>query len=142
MSSSTCWPTPCKAQPCLSRLSVSQEAWPLRQMGQRDEYHRRSRDSKLRPSHARYADGRAMGQGSLGTLLELGPQGDVGRHHIAFLSGLHPLPTRSTRPPQSRTVHRSRHLLPLADELVGHQLSPLSPWRQHPHLLHVIILLI
>ena len=35
--------------------------------------------------------GRTVGQGGLGTLLGLGPERDLGRHHMAFLSGLYSL---------------------------------------------------
>ena len=58
---------------------------------ERNTHHRRPCQCRTFVYDARHADGRTLGKRSLGTLLELGFEGDVGGYHLAGLPHLYPL---------------------------------------------------
>ena len=64
-----------------------------------------------------------VGQRGLGTLLGMGPEGDLGSHHVVLLSGLYPLPTYSYAPAKAGLVGAAAIVCTAPDVLVGHQLS-------------------
>lgn len=57
----------------------------------RARHHRQSCLCRHVICHTRHAHGCALGQRSMGTLLELGPKRNMGCHHMAVLFGLHSL---------------------------------------------------
>ena len=61
-----------------------------------------------------------MGQGGVGTLLVVGPQGDVGRHHLVRLSRLCALQKNTHSQAEARSVGIACIVRALADVLVGH----------------------
>ena len=61
-----------------------------------------------------------MGQGGVGTLLVVGPQGDVGCHHLVRLSGVCALQKNTHSPASSCLVGIAYFVRTLADVLVGH----------------------
>ena len=56
----------------------------------------------------------------MGTLLVVGPQGDVGCHHLVRLSGVRTLQTNTHSPAEARFVGTAHFVRALADVLVGH----------------------
>ena len=62
-----------------------------RSHGKRNIHHRRPRLCRTFFHNTRHADGRTLGKRSLGTLLELGSEGDVGGYHLAGLPHLYSL---------------------------------------------------
>ena len=77
---------------------------------------------------------RTVGKRSLGTLLGMGSQGNVGRGHMAGLSGLHPPATGRQRKLKGRAVDTRHQLRAAADVLVGHQFPAVGTGSQHTYL--------
>ena len=73
---------------------------------------------RLPPPHHRHHRRSSLGQRSLGLLLELGPQRNLGPHHLASLRRLPPRPhhkglaRQKTRPPSRLRLRRRLDLLP------------------------------
>ena len=68
-----------------------------------------------------------MGKGSMGTLLELGPEGDMGPGDMAVLCTVHPLENNGTGIKKD-FVPAAHILVPLSsDVLVGSELPPVGP---------------
>ena len=84
----------------------------------------------------RHALRRSLGQGGLGTLLGMGPQGDLGRHHLALLPCLYPLSAIIAQclPQQNGHLHSYHQFLLPADVLVGHQLPAIGTRQERSHL--------
>ncbi len=82
----------------------------------------------------RYSLRGALGEGSLGALLGVGPQGDLGCCYMVCLSGLYPRAHPFGPLPPCSALGALHLLHPPADVLVGHQLPTLCPRRQRPHL--------
>ena len=68
----------------------------------------------------------AEGQGGVGPLLVVGPEGDMGRHHLVRLSRLCALQTNTHSQASARPVRSARLVCALTDVLVGHQLPALG----------------
>ena len=68
-----------------------------------------------------------MGKGSLGTLLELGPEGDLGSGHMAVLYVVHPSQTYGTDLQEDALSPADILLLMPADVLVGRELPAVCP---------------
>ena len=67
-----------------------------------------------------------VGKGGMGTLLVVGPQGDVGCHHLVCLSGVCALQANTHSQAKTRFVDIAHLLRTLTDVLVGHQLPAFS----------------
>ena len=98
-----------------------------RSHGKRNIHHRRPRVCRTFFHNTRHADGRTLGKRSLGTLLELGSEGDVGGYHLAGLPHLYPLSLVQAAQSATRTLDANHLFLSFADVLVGYQLSPFCP---------------
>ena len=70
----------------------------------------------------------------MGTLLVVGPQGDVGCHHLVRLSGVCALQTNTHSQAKARFVGTTHFVRALADVLVGYQFPAFSPRLQRPRL--------
>ena len=82
----------------------------------------------------RHAFRGAVGQGGMGALLVVGPEGDMGRHHLVRLPGVHPLPSLAQQSAKGGPYPAHRQLPPPANVLVGHQLPAQRTRRLRPHL--------
>ena len=100
----------------------------------RDGYLRQPRAGRLGVYDRRYPLRGALGEGSLGALLGVGPQGDLGCCDMVRLSGLYPRAHPFGPLPPCSTLGALHLLRPPADVLVGHQLPTLCPRHQRPHL--------
>ena len=58
----------------------------------------------------------------MGALLGMGPEGDLGGHHLICLLGLYPLPPDAQVGHQDGPLDAAHRFHPLANVLVGHQL--------------------
>ena len=67
----------------------------------------------------RHAFRSLVGQRSVGTLLVMGPQRDLGGHHLVRLSGLYSLSVDATSPPPSVAVDAHRRVPFITNLLVG-----------------------
>ena len=70
----------------------------------------------------------------MGTLLVVGPQGDVGCYHVVRLSHLCALPANTHSQTKTRFVGTAHFVRTITDLLVGHQLPTRSPRLQRPRL--------
>ena len=70
----------------------------------------------------------------MGALLVVGPQGDVGRHNLVRLSGLHSLQANTHSQAEARFVGTDHFIYIVTDVLVGHQLPARSPRLQRPRI--------
>ena len=70
----------------------------------------------------------------MGTLLVVGPQGDMGSHHLVCLSRLCALPAITHSQAEARFVGTNHFIYIVTDVLVGHQLPARSPRLQRPRL--------
>lgn len=68
----------------------------------------------------------SLGKRGLGTLLGMGPEGDLGSYHVVLLSGLHPLPPYSNAPSATGSMGTADIVCVAPDVLVGHQLSAIG----------------
>ena len=75
-----------------------------------------------------------MGQGGVGPLLVVGPQGDVGRYYLVRLSGVCALQTSTHSQAKARSVGTAHFVCTAADVLVGHQLPAIGTRQERSHL--------
>lgn len=75
-----------------------------------------------------------VGQRSVGNLLVLGPQRDLGGSHMAGLSGVYPLSTPSPFGRRRGPVDSHRQLPAAANVLVGNQLPAFVTGHQRPYV--------
>lgn len=69
----------------------------------------------------------------------MGPQGDLGSHHLVRLSGVCALPANTHSQAEARFVGTAHFFRTLADVLVGYQLLALSPRLQRSCLQHAVV---
>ena len=101
---------------------------------QRDGNNRQSRLRRTVVYDSRYAHGCHLGKRSLGTLLGMGSERDMGRHHLAVISYLYSL---SAVPPPLHppfSVAHHHRFLPVADVLVGNQLPAVGTGDERAYL--------
>ena len=101
---------------------------------QRDGNNRQSRLRRTVVYDSRYAYGCHLGKRSLGTLLGMGSERDMGRHHLAVISCLYSL---SAVPPPLHppfSVAHHHRFLPVADVLVGNQLPAVGTGDERAYL--------
>lgn len=101
---------------------------------QRDGNNRQSRLRRTVVYDSRYAHGCHLGKRSLGTLLGMGSERDMGRHYLAVISCLYSL---SAVPPPLHppfSVAHHHRFLPVADVLVGNQLPAVGTGDERAYL--------
>ena len=101
---------------------------------QRDGNNRQSRLRRTVVYDSRYAHGCHLGKRSLGTLLGMGSERDMGRHYLAVISCLYSL---SAVPPPlhpSFSVAHHHRFLSVADVLVGNQLPAVGTGDERAYL--------
>lgn len=84
--------------------------------------------------YLRNADGRHLGKRSLGTLLELGPERDVGGSHMARLFDLYPLPASQNIKKQHIDDHAACRVCSVAGLLVRRQLPAIGTRTKRAYL--------
>ncbi len=85
-------------------------------------------------SNPRYAHGCSLGQGSMGTLLELGPERNLGSYNLAILSCLYSLSPLSSYCLSYCSLGITHWFLSSTNVLVGHKLSAFGERSQCSHL--------
>lgn len=101
---------------------------------QRDGNNRQSRLRRTVVYDSRYAHGCHLGKRSLGTLLGMGSERDMGRHYLAVISCLYSL---SAVPPPLHppfSVAHHHRFLPITDVLVGNQLPAVGTGDERAYL--------
>lgn len=80
------------------------------------------------------AHGSALGKGSMGSLLGMGPKGNMGSYHLVLLSHLCSLPPVSPSSPAPSPHHPHYSLLFVTDVLVGYQLPTICAGDKRAYL--------